>query len=160
MCGIAGFFSVKNVVSEPELRLMTRTSSHRGPNALPTSGPENYMESPVANNYSHHHLGTLTGFTAEVLSATDYYPGVYPDFFGSSPMPGRSFEGEYRFGFNGQEKDDEISGTTGANYTATFWEYDARVGRRWNLDPKPVIGISEYACFGNNPIWYSDPLGD
>jgi RHS repeat-associated protein len=66
----------------------------------------------------------------------------------------------YLFGFNGQEKDDEITGSTGSHYTATFWEYDSRIGRRWNIDPKPVTGISDYACFGNNPIWYSDPLGD
>ncbi len=66
----------------------------------------------------------------------------------------------YRFGFNGQEMDNEISGQTGTHTTAMFWEYDSRLGRRWNLDPKPQIGISDYACFGNNPIWFSDPLGD
>jgi len=49
--------------------------------------------------------------------------------------------------------------TTG-NYTAEFWEYDSRTGRRWNLDPKPVVGISQYATFNNNPIFFSDPLGD
>jgi RHS repeat-associated protein len=65
----------------------------------------------------------------------------------------------YRFGFNGQEKDDEVSGV-GNTMTAEFWEYDARLGRRWNLDPKPRIGISEYSVFGNNPIWFMDPLGD
>jgi RHS repeat-associated protein len=69
------------------------------------------------------------------------------------------FTGSYRFGFNGQEKDDEIYGAGNA-YTATFWEYDPRLGRRWNLDPKPQISISDYACFMNNPIWFSDPLGN
>lgn len=34
------------------------------------------------------------------------------------------------------------------------------MGRRWNLDPKPVTGVSEYSAFLNNPLWYSDPLGD
>src|SRR5690606_26059713 len=43
---------------------------------------------------------------------------------------------------------------------ALFWEYDTRLGRRWNLDPKPQISISDYAAFGNNPIWYNDVLGD
>jgi hypothetical protein len=28
------------------------------------------------------------------------------------------------------------------------------------LDPKPIPGVSEYSVFNNNPIWYSDPLGD
>lgn len=65
----------------------------------------------------------------------------------------------YRFGFNGQEKVDEISGS-GNHYTAMFWEYDPRLGRRWNQDPKPNPSISNYAAFGNNPIWFTDVLGD
>ena len=76
-------------------------------------------------------------------------------------LPGRNYNSNsYRFGFNGQEKDDEITGSTGSHYTATFWEYDTRTGRRWNLDPEPTIGISDYACFGDNPILYIDPLGN
>jgi RHS repeat-associated protein len=76
-------------------------------------------------------------------------------------MPSRvSLTGKgYRFGFNGQERSDDIKGF-GNSYTAQFWEYDSRIGRRWNLDPKPVTGISEYSAFSNNPILYSDPLGD
>ena len=65
----------------------------------------------------------------------------------------------YRFGFNTQEKDDEVYGKGNLN-TALFWEYDTRLGRRWNLDPKPNAAISLYATFNNNPIWYADPLGD
>lgn len=65
----------------------------------------------------------------------------------------------YRFGFNGQEKVDEIAGE-GNHNTAKFWEYDTRTGRRWNQDPKPNFSISNYAAFANNPIWFSDALGD
>lgn len=65
----------------------------------------------------------------------------------------------YGFGHNTQEKVNEISGI-GNHYTALFWEYDTRLGRRWNLDPKPAVGISHYAAFGNNPILYPDVLGD
>jgi hypothetical protein len=76
-------------------------------------------------------------------------------------MPGRSFSSSngYRYGFNTQEKTDEISGA-GNHTTALFWEYDTRLGRRWNLDPKPQISISDYAVNGNSPIWITDPLGD
>ncbi len=75
-------------------------------------------------------------------------------------MPGREYQAQpYRFGFNGQENSYEIKGF-GNSYTAGFWEYDTRLGRRWNLDPKPVTGVSEYAGFMNNPVWLSDPLGD
>ena len=64
---------------------------------------------------------------------------------------------EYRFGFNGQMKTNEIAGI-GNHTTALFGEFDTRTGRRWNRDPKPQIGISDYAVNSNNTIWASDPL--
>src|SRR5690554_5727049 len=83
----------------------------------------------------------------------DYYP------FGS-PMPSRTFTGNgYRFGFNGQEKENEIYGE-GNTYSAEYWMYDSRLGRRWNLDPKYLASESRYVVFSNNPIIYTDPLGD
>ncbi len=96
----------------------------------------------------------LDHYIADVISSTDYYP------FGS-PMPGRnSNSADYRFGFNGQEMDNEISGQTGTHTTAMFWEYDSRLGRRWNLDPVYIASQSRYSCFLNNPILYADPYGD
>ncbi len=65
----------------------------------------------------------------------------------------------FRYGFNGQERSDEIAGL-GNHNTAKFWEYDTRLGRRWNIDPKPSAGISPYAAFANNPILFPDPYGD
>jgi len=66
----------------------------------------------------------------------------------------------YRYGFGGQEKDNEIYGD-GASYTAEFWQYDARLGRRWNVEPlaSEFPWISTYACFANNPISFIDPDG-
>jgi len=66
---------------------------------------------------------------------------------------------DYRFGFNGQEKDREIYNNESTT-TAMFWEYDGRIGRRWNLDPEPQVNMSDYSCFGNNPISMVDPLGN
>ncbi len=75
-------------------------------------------------------------------------------------MPERSFSsGNYRFGYQGQEKTDEISGS-GNHNTALFWEYDSRLTRRWNLDPVDQVNISNYAVNGLNPILYNDPDGD
>ena len=65
----------------------------------------------------------------------------------------------YRFGFNTQEKDDEVYGAGNLN-TAEFWEYDTRIGRRWNLDPKPTDGFSDYSVMLNNPIQNNDVNGD
>ncbi len=91
-------------------------------------------------------------YKTNVLSANDYYA------FGS-PMPGRTYNNStYRYGFNGQEKVDEISGN-GNHNTAEFWEYDSRTGRRWNLDPIRISFESPYATFTNNPIYYRDPNG-
>ena len=74
-------------------------------------------------------------------------------------MPGRKYTAgsEYRYGFNGQERDGELNENI---YAAEFWEYDSRIGRRWNLDPKPTIGFSDYCTFLGNPIWFNDIDGD
>ncbi len=76
-------------------------------------------------------------------------------------MPGRNNVSAigYRYGMNGQEKVDEVNGISGSHYTAEFWEYDSRSGRRWNQDPIVKVWESPYACFSNNPIYYSDPTG-
>ena len=76
------------------------------------------------------------------------------------PNKGYSSATGYRYGFNGQEQDDEITGIDGAHNTALFWEYDTRLGRRWNVDPVDQISVSNYATFANNPILLSDPNGD
>ncbi len=68
----------------------------------------------------------------------------------------------YRFGFNGQEKDDEITGVTGSHYTTHFRALDSRIGRWWSVDPKSsqLPWQSPYVTMGNNPIRMVDPDGD
>ena len=80
-------------------------------------------------------------------------------FNGGNWVVSKKDENLYRYGFNGQEKDNEIAGE-GNSMTAEFWQYSPRIGRRWNQDPKPNPSISNYSCFANNPILYSDPEGD
>ncbi|MFN0275933.1 MAG: hypothetical protein ACKVPJ_09325 [Chitinophagales bacterium] len=74
-------------------------------------------------------------------------------------MVGRKWGEEYRFGFNGQEQDDEVYGNGNAN-TAMFWEYDTRLGRRWNVDPIINFSIPSYVAFNNNPIYFIDEHGN
>nr|WP_262898929.1 hypothetical protein [Hymenobacter piscis] len=98
----------------------------------------------------------LTGSLQPVLSA---YYNYYA--FGQL-QPGRYTAasisaGGYRYGYNGQEKSDDI---TQGHYTADFWEYDSRIGRRWNVDPATKHDQSSYSAFANNPIWFADPLGN
>jgi hypothetical protein len=65
----------------------------------------------------------------------------------------------YRYGFNTQEKDNEISGE-GNSYTAEFWQYDGRLGRRFNLDPYIQTWISDYSVNKLNPIKHFDWKGN
>jgi hypothetical protein len=88
-----------------------------------------------------------------IKSATDYYA------FGS-PIEDRMYQADgYRYGYNTQEKVDEIAGS-GNHFTAQYWEYDPRLVIRWNQDPKQIIGISPYVINGDNPIYYTDRNGD
>lgn len=55
--------------------------------------------------------------------------------FGSL-LPGRNYSSSsYRFGFQGQEKDDEMHGATGTSYAFEYRMHDPRVGRFLSIDP-------------------------
>jgi YD repeat-containing protein len=97
---------------------------------------------------------------------SDYYQAEYQSFgmyyaFGA-PLTGRGYvklnSPMYRYGFNGQEKDDEVAGVGNSN-TAEYWQYDTRLGRRFNVDPITYPWHGSYTCFNSNPINFNDPLG-
>lgn len=65
-------------------------------------------------------------YAAQVLSYSNYYAF-------RMAMPGRNRTSEgYRFGYNGQEKETELNLSI---TSAEYWFYDARMARRWNMDP-------------------------
>ncbi|PIA78152.1 hypothetical protein BFR04_07945 [Gaetbulibacter sp. 4G1] len=70
----------------------------------------------------------FTNFTADVLTYNDYYPfgQLLPNRHGSSDS--------YRYGFQGQEKDDEVKGE-GNSINYKYRMHDPRVGRFLSLDP-------------------------
>jgi len=71
---------------------------------------------------------TVDGFLADVLSYNDYYP------YGML-TPGRHGSDEsYRYGFQGQEKDDELKGE-GNSHNFKFRMHDPRLGRFFSTDP-------------------------
>ena len=74
-------------------------------------------------------------------------------------QPGRKYQAgtaSYRYSINGQEKDSELNENI---TTALYWEYDSRIGRRWDVDPVIKPWESPYATFNNNPITQIDPKG-
>ena len=99
--------------------------------------------------------GDVMHYEAQVVSVSDYYPfGM-----GIKEREWKDSSFGYRFGFNGMEKDDEVKGT-GNSYTAEYWQYDSRLGRRFNVDPVVKHHFSSYQTFSNNPIIFVDPLGN
>ncbi len=86
-------------------------------------------------------------YTADLISAQDYYP------FGML-MPGRNWSTEgYRYGFNGKEKDNEVSGN-GNSYDYGFRIYNPRLGKFLSVDPlsKDYPWFTTYQFAGNTPI--------
>ncbi|MFN8289024.1 MAG: N-acetylmuramoyl-L-alanine amidase [Chitinophagaceae bacterium] len=91
-----------------------------------------------------------------VLEETHYYP------FGLT-MAGISSKSinfgrpQNKMKFNGIEQNTELELDI---YDARYRNLDPQIGRFWQLDPKPNEIFSLYTAMANNPILYSDPLGD
>ncbi len=93
-------------------------------------------------------------YHADIRSYNHPYP------FGM-PQPGRAWDSVlYRYGFNGMETDPEIKEGRDQHYTTFFRQYDPRLGRWWSHDPVKQMGESPYAAMFNNPVMFSDPLGN
>jgi RHS repeat-associated protein len=131
---------VKRSLGEKQYEL----SNHLG-NVLVTVSDRKLVEGTTGSS--------ATGFRAEVLFASDYYP------FGMQ-MPGREFsQEEYRYGYQGSEKDNELAGE-GNMYTTHFRALDTRIGRWLSVDPVTHPFQSPFAAMNNSPIRYNDILGD
>jgi len=93
-------------------------------------------------------------FLTDEKTVNDYYP------FGMT-IAERSFStAGYRYGFNGQEKVDEIKGE-GNSYDFGARIYDPRSGRWLSVDPlaSKYPQWSPYSAMANNPIMFFDADG-
>ena len=87
-----------------------------------------------------------------MISNKDYYP------FGST-MPERVWNGpDYRFGFNGMEKESDITDVDGGHLDFGARIYDARLGNFLSLDPlaKEYTSLSDYSFVANNFAFVKD----
>ena len=86
-------------------------------------------------------------YFSQVKSASDYYP------FGQLLTEGNYSAEDYRFGFQGQEMDNEIKGT-GNSINFKYRMHDARIGRFFAVDPlaKKYPYNSPYAFSENRVI--------
>ena len=118
----------------------------------------NANESPATYYELTNHLGNVmavisdeTSTTAEptIVSLSDYYP------FGMTE-PGRSWNsGDYRYGFNGKEKED----ANGIHLDFGARIYDSRIGRFLSVDPKVPKTMASYN-FAGSPISCVDYEGE
>jgi RHS repeat-associated protein len=92
-----------------------------------------------------------------VLEETHYYPfGLTMAGISSNALKGANYS-KNRKEFNGIEHTTDLDLN---QYDAFCRTLDPQLGRWWQIDPKPNDAISLYATVDNNPIRYSDFLGD
>jgi RHS repeat-associated protein len=111
------------------------------------------------------HLGNVRAVVSDLkLDDSDgsFVPDLkaYYNYYAYGMLhPNRWWEAEsYRFGFNGVEKENDVT-VKGGIAMADFRMYDARVGRWWGVDKIVKVHESPYAAFANNPINFADPSG-
>ncbi len=95
-------------------------------------------------------LGTSNIYSADVVSYSDYSP------YGTM-LPHRHGQAagiDYRYGFQGQEADDEIKGE-GNSYNYKYRMDDPRIGRFFAIDPlvEEYPELTPYQFSSNSPIY-------
>ena len=86
---------------------------------------------------------------------------VYSAF--GAPLSGRTFSSpNYKYGFNGKEKDAEMHGNDGDSYDFGARMYDVRVGRWWSMDKlaDSLPESSPYSYCLNGPLDMIDDDGN
>jgi RHS repeat-associated protein len=94
-------------------------TNHLGNVTTTVSDRKLYTPSPTGN--------TIAQTDPDITTTNDYYP------YGML-LAGRSEAAHYRFGFQGQERDDEVKGE-GNSVNYTYRMHDVRLGRFFAVDP-------------------------
>ncbi|NOQ72486.1 MAG: hypothetical protein GQ574_10820 [Crocinitomix sp.] len=120
------------------LRIFYELSNHLG-NVLATVSDRKLASSSDGTNVDY--------YDADVTSTTDYYP------YGMT-LRSESDGGNYRYGFQGQEMDDEVKGE-GNSVNYKYRMHDPRIGRFFAVDPlaRKYAHLSVYQFSSNSPIF-------
>src|SRR5690554_1580504 len=130
------------------------------------TGPSGALSIHVLNTdgfNTFNYTATSSNIYIQIRQAGTYYLDnirMYRTYEDTVFVGGFDVDMAYRYGYNTQERVDEIAGK-GNHYTAPYWEYDPRVVHRWNRDPMAFKypWQSPYVINNNNPIFYTDPYG-
>ena len=113
---------------------------------------------------------TMAGaYEPEIVNAQDYYPFGLEQLgeqIEGNPIAGRTyknpaFNNQYRFGFNGKEKDEHLhNDITNYDYGARI--YNPGIARFLSVDPltKEFASLTPYQFASNTPIWGIDLDGE
>ena len=93
-------------------------------------------------------------YLSDITNQHDYYP------FGMLLPNRHESTNEYRYGFQGQEMDNEIKGE-GNSLNYKYRMHDPRIGRFFAVDPlfKSFPFMSPYVFAGNDPVRFEDVHG-
>jgi RHS repeat-associated protein len=93
---------------------------------------------------------TVVYYNPEVVGANDYYPFGMQQYARTFTEPN---VGNYRFGFNGKENDNEVKGV-GDQQDYGMRVYDPRVGRFLSVDPltSKYSDLTDYQFASNSPV--------
>ncbi len=109
-----------------------------------------YKKGGATNYELTDHLGNVRA----VVTKDDPTPSIFADYYpGGMQMPNRNVQGDYRYAYQGQEKDPE----TGKE-AFQLRLYDSRINRWLTTDPAGQYA-SPYLAMGNNWVSRIDPDG-
>ncbi|WP_159261263.1 RHS repeat domain-containing protein [Tenacibaculum maritimum] len=128
-------------------------ANHLG-NVINIVSDRKIIDDKGANLYGTPSGKTNLSFNPEIIGYNDYYP------FGML-VPNRHGQADsYRYGFQGQEKDDEVKGE-GNSINYRFRMHDPRVGRFFAVDPLTAKypHYTPYSFSGNKVIAFGELEG-
>jgi RHS repeat-associated protein len=119
-----------------------------------------------ATDNGQYNLTTGAQTTSTPDGIADYYLPViieYTDYdpYGTVQDNRKGSTSEYRYGFNGQEEDQEVK-SEGNSYDFGARMYDPRLGKFLSIDPKfkDYPFMSPYCYAANNPVSFMDKNGE